>query len=86
MPIADSRLAEIQAIADADIDTSDIPEAEASVFQRARRVPPRTETPAYATPTVSVTYARTGASTKANELGMRPMQARPVTDGGNSIC
>ena len=26
------------------------------------------------TPTVSVSYSRTGASTKANELGMRPMQ------------
>jgi hypothetical protein len=25
-------------------------------------------------PSVSVSYARTGASTKANELGMRPMQ------------
>ncbi len=28
-----------------------------------------------AIPSVSVTYARSGASTKANELGMRPMQA-----------
>ena len=27
-------------------------------------------------PTVSVTYARTGASAKANEVGMRPMQER----------
>jgi hypothetical protein len=27
-------------------------------------------------PTVSVTYARNGRSTKANELGMRPMQER----------
>ena len=27
-------------------------------------------------PTVSVNYARTGASTKSNELGMRPMQER----------
>ena len=27
-------------------------------------------------PSVSVTYARTGASNKANELGMRPMQER----------
>ena len=25
-------------------------------------------------PSVSVTYARTGVSAKANELGMRPMQ------------
>ncbi len=27
-------------------------------------------------PSVSVTYARNGASTKANALGMRPMQER----------
>ena len=27
-------------------------------------------------PSVSVSYARTGTSTKANELGMRPMQER----------
>lgn len=27
-------------------------------------------------PTVSVTYAQTGASAKANEMGMRPMQER----------
>lgn len=27
-------------------------------------------------PSVSVTYARSGASTKANALGMRPMQER----------
>ena len=27
-------------------------------------------------PTVSVTYARTGSSTKANAFGMRPMQER----------
>ena len=26
-------------------------------------------------PSVSVTYARSGSSTKANEFGMRPMQA-----------
>lgn len=41
MPITDKRLAEIQSIADEDIDTSDIPEADASDFHRARRVPPR---------------------------------------------
>jgi len=27
-------------------------------------------------PSVSVTYARTGSSTKSNELGMRAMQER----------
>ncbi len=35
-----------------------------------------------AVPTVSVTYARTGASTKANELGMRPMQERAYEKRG----
>lgn len=33
-------------------------------------------TAAQSVPSVSVTYARTGASTKSNELGMRPMQER----------
>jgi hypothetical protein len=82
MPIADSRLSEIQATANADIDTSEIPEADASFFQRARRVPPRAAATAAPIPTVSVTYARTGASAKANELGMRPMQARAYDKRG----
>ena len=34
------------------------------------------------TPTVSVTYARTGASTKSNELGMRVMQERAYAKRG----
>lgn len=33
-------------------------------------------------PSVSVSYARTGASTKANELGMRPMQERAYEKRG----
>ena len=33
-------------------------------------------------PSVSVTYARNGASTKANELGMRPMQERAFDKRG----
>ncbi|MCW5716908.1 MAG: DEAD/DEAH box helicase [Bauldia sp.] len=33
-------------------------------------------------PSVSVSYARTGASTKANELGMRPMQERAYENRG----
>ncbi|SFJ53256.1 DEAD/DEAH box helicase [Aerobium aerolatum] len=32
--------------------------------------------PIHSVPSVSVTYARTGSSTKANELGMRPMQEK----------
>ena len=33
-------------------------------------------------PSVSVTYARNGASTKANELGMRPMQEQAYEKRG----
>jgi hypothetical protein len=33
-------------------------------------------------PSVSVSYARNGGSTKANELGMRPMQERAYTKRG----
>ena len=33
-------------------------------------------------PSVSVTYARTGASTRSNELGMRPMQERAYEKRG----
>jgi len=33
-------------------------------------------------PSVSVTYARNGASTRANELGMRPMQERAFDKRG----
>jgi hypothetical protein len=33
-------------------------------------------------PSVSVTYARTGASAKANERGMRPMQVRAYNKRG----
>jgi superfamily II DNA or RNA helicase len=76
MPISDKRLAEIMAIRDEDIDTSDIPEATEADFRRARivrkgGVPARHSG---AIPSVSMTYACTGASTKANELGMREMQ------------
>ena len=33
-------------------------------------------------PSVSVTYAQSGASTRANELGMRPMQERAFDKRG----
>lgn len=33
-------------------------------------------------PSVSVSYARNGASTKSNELGMRPMQERAYEKRG----
>jgi hypothetical protein len=36
-------------------------------------------------PSVSVTYARNGASTKANALGMRPMQERAYEKRGRAV-
>jgi superfamily II DNA or RNA helicase len=38
--------------------------------------------PIHSVPSVSVTYARNGSSTKANELGMRPMQERAFEKRG----
>ncbi len=37
-------------------------------------------------PSVSVTYACNGKSTKSNELGMRPMQERPMKNAVSNIC
>ena len=84
MPISKERLAEIAAIPDRDIDTSDIPEAGEDFFRKARLVLPGgpAATGQIAVPSVSVTYARTGASTKANALGMRPMQERAYEHRG----
>ena len=84
MPISKERLAEIAAIADRDIDTSDIPEAGEDFFRKARLVLPsgRAATGRIAVPSVSVTYARTGGSTKVNALGMRPMQERAYEHRG----
>ena len=79
MKTSKERLGEIGAIADRDIDTSDIPEAGEDFFKKARLVLPEgsgTPRRRLAVPSVSVTYARTGASTRANALGMRPMQER----------
>src|SRR5271168_2503314 len=89
MTISKRRLAEIAAIADEDIDTSDIPEAGEEFFTKAKLTVPGhparlgvsanvVGSPAkrFAVPAVSVTYAQTGSSTKANALGMRPMQER----------
>ena len=82
MSITDKRLAEIMAIKDEDIDTSDIPEADEAFFARARRVPPQLANPAPAIPSVSFATARTGAANKADELGMRPMQQKAYARRG----
>ncbi|MGH7046809.1 MAG: DEAD/DEAH box helicase [Stellaceae bacterium] len=87
MPISKERLAEIAAIPDRDIDTSDIPEADEDFFGKARLVLPEgtaARRQRLAVPSsVSVTYARTGASTRANALGMRPMQERAYEHRGD---
>ena len=84
MPISKERLAEIAAIADEDIDTSDISEADEEFFKKAKLISPdrSASTGRIAVPSVSVTYARTGTSTKANALGMRPMQERAYQKRG----
>jgi superfamily II DNA or RNA helicase len=95
MPISKKRLAEIAAIADEDIDTSDIPEAGEAFFKQAKLIMPGDSalagvsaqkvggtTPRVAIPAVSVTYARNGSSTRANALGMRPMQERAYEKRG----
>jgi superfamily II DNA or RNA helicase len=95
MPISKKRLAEIAAIADEDIDTSDIPEADEEFFKKAKlTVPGRSalsgvsaneagrSTTRFAVPAVSVTYAQNGSSTKANAFGMRPMQERAYEKRG----
>jgi hypothetical protein len=95
MPISRERLAEIEAIPDEDIDTSDIPEAGGDFFKKAKLVMPGRR-PASGTgaepvgrsagkvsvPSVSVSYARTGSSTRANALGMRPMAERAYQKRG----
>lgn len=55
------------------IDTSDIPEAGEAFFRTAKLRQPKAIS---GVPSVAVTYARSGKSTRANAMGMRPMQER----------
>lgn len=73
MSISKERLAELAALPDEAIDTADIAEADEAFFRAAKLRPAKA--PA-GVPSVAVTYARTGQSTRANALGMRPMQER----------
>jgi hypothetical protein len=90
MSISGKRLAEIAAIVDKDIDTSEIREADEAFFKNARLIlpvagaAPRPRAPmgGASVPSVSVAYARTGASARANALGMRPMQERAYEKRG----
>ena len=81
MPISKKRLAELEAMADSAIDTSDIPEADEAFFRNAKLRQPNLDTMS-AVPSVSVSYARNGNSTKSNALGMRPMQERAYEKRG----
>ena len=85
MSISEKRITEIAAISDEAIDVSDIPEADEAFFMRATTgkmrknlVRPATSSRPvlFHVPAVSVNYAHNGRSTKANALGMRPMQER----------
>src|SRR5690242_17126685 len=73
MVISKKRLADLAAMPDNEIDTSDIPEADEAFFKSAKLKMPLHRVHV---PSVSVSYARNGSSTKANALGMRPMQER----------
>jgi len=66
---------------DSMIDTSDIPEADEAFFKSAKLRQPLAPQRAHV-PSVSVSYARTGRSTKANAFGMRPMQERAYEKRG----
>lgn len=79
MPISKKRLAELTALPDEAIDTSDIPEADEAFFRAARLQQPKAQS---AVPSVAVTYARTGRSNRANALGMRPMQEKAFEKRG----
>lgn len=69
-------------IPDEDIDVSEIPELDARFFANAILNRPgehlisKVRSSRKNIPSVSVTYAHNGASTRANSLGMRPMQER----------
>lgn len=75
-------------IKDEDIDTSEIPELGASFFAGAILTRPgeslidKVRSSRRNIPSVSVTYAHNGASTRANALGMRPMQERAYEKRG----
>jgi superfamily II DNA or RNA helicase len=89
MPISRERATEIAAIPDDDIDTTDIPEVSSGFFRTARLTLPEggrknagSRPGQFAVPSVSVSYARTGSATRANALGMRPMQERAYEKRG----
>src|SRR5262245_41040989 len=75
-------------IPDEDVDTSEVPELGATFFAGAiltragENLIDKVRSARRNVPSVSVTYARNGASTKTNALGMRPMQERAYEKRG----
>jgi superfamily II DNA or RNA helicase len=74
-------------VPDEDIDTSEVPELGDAFFADAVLTRPGDNLidkirSMRSVPSVSVTYARNGTSTKANALGMRPMQERAYEKRG----
>ena len=82
MPISPERAAEVAAIPDDSIDTSDLPEVSPAFFRTAKLVLPGDRAHRGSIPSLSVSYARNGSSTKTNALGMRPMQERAYEKRG----
>jgi superfamily II DNA or RNA helicase len=81
MVISKKRLAELAAMPESKIDTSDIPESDEAFFKSAKLRQPQASYRS-SVPSVSVSYARSGRSTKANAFGMRPMQERAYEKRG----
>ena len=87
MPISRTS-SDVGSVPDRDIDVSDIPELTSSFFVGAILNRPgeslvdKLRTARRTIPSVSVTYARSGVSTKANALGMRSMQERAYEKRG----
>ncbi|MET4044299.1 DEAD/DEAH box helicase [Bradyrhizobium sp. RT6a] len=79
MPISKKRLAELAALPDDATDTTEIAEADEAFFRAAKLRRPNALS---GVPSVAVRYARTGAATRANALGMRPMQEKAFEKRG----
>jgi len=83
MSVSDKRLAELKALSEQRIDTSDIPEVSDKFFETAKVTRPnRITSTTMRQPSVVTYYKRTGASTKSNEFGMRVMQERAYAKRG----
>src|SRR5262245_27278722 len=88
MPISPKRLAELAAKSEEDIDMSDADELGDKFFSKAvlnrpgGNVVDAVRRTFERVPSVAVNYAQTGKSTRANHLGMRPMQERAFEKRG----